>query len=337
LLDAVDQLALEKKSMVREPVIVTGSSGFIGSHLCEQLVGSRNASVRVHGFDREPARQDSGFAADVGELCRDGDVDRLKAVGAKRVVHLAAESRVVFPFAEMSRFIDSNVTGTLTLLDKLQPELFVFASSSAVYGSKGSGSVSTDWTNLNPVGIYGMSKAMAELLCAEWAAATGNVAIALRFGNVIGPRCHGLIPYLVGHARRNPAGEVAAQCRGGGKIVRDYLPIRYLVAILMRAFDLPWRNGQAHAFNVGAGRGMTNRAVADVVARVLEQRGLTLTVDWSNPSPDAEASAVVLDTSETQRRFDLAAPEAEEIVAAIEETTRHFLGLPLPDLTPAAA
>jgi nucleoside-diphosphate-sugar epimerase len=273
----------------------------------------------------------------VGDLCRGGDVDRLNAVGAKSVVHLAAESRVVFPFAEIARLIDSNVTGTLAVLEKLQPELFVFSSSSAVYGSKDSGRVSTDWANVNPVGIYGMSKAMAELVCAEWAATTGNVALAFRFGNVIGPRCHGLIPYLVGHARRNPAGEMAAQCRGGGRIVRDYLPIRYLIAILMRAFEVPWKNGRMHAFNIGAGRGMTNRAVADVVARVLEQRGLTLTIDWSNPSPDAEASVVVLDTSETQRRFDLPVPEAEEIVAAIEEATRYFIELPLPDSTPAAA
>jgi nucleoside-diphosphate-sugar epimerase len=328
---------VNSRSTVREPVIVTGSSGFIGSHLCDSLIGAQHAAGRVHGFDREPARANAGFAASVGELCRDEDVDRLKAVGGKQVVHLAAESRVVFPFAEISQFIDSNVSGTLKVLEKLQPELFVFSSSSAVYGSKGSASVSTAWSNVNPVGIYGMSKAMAELVCAEWARTTGNTAVAFRFGNVIGARCHGLIPYLVSHARCHPGGETSAQCRGGGKIVRDYLPIGYLVAILMRVFELPWEKGRMHVFNVGAGQGMTNRAVADVVARVLKQHGLDLKIDWSNPSPEAEASAVVLDTSETERRFALGAPQREEVVAAIEETTRHFIDLPQPRSAPTVS
>jgi nucleoside-diphosphate-sugar epimerase len=301
------------------------------------LAGASHEGGRVHGFDREPARANAGFAVHVGELCRDGDLDKLKAVAGKHVVHLAAESRVVFPFAEISQFIDSNVTGTLKVLEKLRPELFVFSSSSAVYGSKGSTSVTTAWSNVNPVGIYGMSKAMAELICAEWTRSSGNAAVAFRFGNVIGPRCHGLIPYLVSHARRHPGGETSAQCRGGGKIVRDYLPIRYLIAILMRVFELSWEKGRMHVFNIGAGRGLTNRAVADVVARVLKQHGLALTIDWSNPSPEAEARAVVLDTSETERRFALAPPRPEEIVAAIEETTRHYIGLPQPLSAPTVS
>lgn len=308
-------------------VIVTGSSGFIGSHLCDQMTEDGAAVDSVHGFDREPARPDTDFVSSQGDIRRRDDLRRLTDVGGRHVVHLAAESRVLFPFSETSQIIDSNVDGTLNVLEVLQPQLLVFASSSAVYGSVGGDlpGVSTDWSNVNPVGIYGISKAMAELVCSEWAHATGGAAVAFRFGNVIGPRCHGFIPYLVEHARRYPSGDVAAQCRGGGKIIRDYLPVRYVTAILEGVFQQTWESGQMRVFNIGTGRGMTNRAVADVVTSVLQSNGLTLKINWDNPKPAAEANSVVLDAKETEDCFGIKAPDMDEIVDAIEESTRFCL------------
>lgn len=319
-------MCARKTAGAAEPVIVTGSSGFIGSHLCDQMTEDGGGN-RVHGFDREPARPGTEFASSRGDIRQKDDLRPLGDVGARRVVHLAAESRVLFPFSETSQIIDSNVDGTLNVLEMLQPELLVFASSSAVYGS-GDGDLSgvtTDWSNVNPVGIYGMSKAMAELVCSEWAHATGGAAVAFRFGNVIGPRCHGFIPYLVRHARRYPGGEVAAQCRGAGKIIRDYLPVRYVTAILESVFQQTWESGQMRTFNIGTGRGMTNRSVADIVTSVLQCDGLTLNINWDNPRPAAEADSVVLNAQETGDCFGIRVPDMDEIVDAIEEATRYCL------------
>jgi nucleoside-diphosphate-sugar epimerase len=281
---------------------------------------------RLHGFDRRNAPDESKAFFTQGKLERIDDLQGLgNDVNAKYLVHLAAESRVVFPFSETSQFIDSNLSGMLNALEVLQPEVLVFASSSAVYGDSDAAGESTAWSNINPVGIYGMSKAMGELISAEWARASGGAAVAFRFGNVIGPRCGGFIPYLVQHAKRHPNGDVPAQCRGGGKIVRDYLPISYLIDVLQRVFDLPWDGGQLQAYNVGTGRGMTNRQVADVVRSVLLEKGLTLNINWDNPSPEAEASLAVLDVVETERRFEIETPGLDAIVDAIAAATRDLL------------
>jgi len=80
-----------------------------------------------------------------------------------------------------------------------------------------------------------MSKAMAELACADWARETGRIAVRFRFGNVIGEGCRGFIPFLVQHAILHPDGDVPAEARGGGLIERDYVPVDHVVEVMIAA------------------------------------------------------------------------------------------------------
>jgi len=303
------------------PVLVTGSEGFIGSHVCERL-GSAGAHL---------ARLDL-LAAPVPRLSFRSDVrcpDQLRAVASivqpRTIIHLAAKAEVVIPFGELADLMATNVNGTINVLDTMRPERLVFASSSAVYGNGSGRAALARWSCVNPLGAYGISKAAAEIVCGEWVRNTGGVSVNLRFGNVIGPRCRGLISYLVEHALADPDGARAAPLRGNGTLVRDYVPVTYAARAIELAAEVDVRPGSAVTLNVGTGRGLTNGEVAQIVQRVLRDKGFTLTTTFGAPAAPGEARRLVLDTAATTRLLGLPPPSADEVVEAIEEATIECL------------
>src|SRR6266576_77796 len=147
-------------SLAPNIAVVTGSSGFIGTHLCAALCRPTNGRVSFTGLDITAPRLN-------GYTHLQTDIRNLQALDYKGnapvVFHLAANAEVVLPLKALAGLVEVNVLGTLNILVSLRPEVFIFASSSAVYGNGGKACVGPGWTNVNPVGAYGMSKAMAEL------------------------------------------------------------------------------------------------------------------------------------------------------------------------------
>jgi UDP-glucose 4-epimerase len=188
--------------------------------------------------------------ADATELIDIAPPRQLQGVTAPAdtVFHLAARAEVVIPFDAIPDLNATNVAGTVNVLRAYTPRRFIFASSSAVYGNGARPHVDTAWSNVNPLGIYGMSKAAGELTCADWAREKSGTAIMFRLGNVIGARCRGLIPHLVRHARSHPAGTVPVRMRGEGRITRDYVPVEHVTEIFKRASLREWPAGAAFVF-----------------------------------------------------------------------------------------
>lgn len=255
--------------------------------------------------------------------------DALSAISqewnAPVLVHLAALAEVIMPFAKMGELVSTNIHGTINVLEKFDPRRIVFASSSAVYGSVHERSARPLPGETAAIGAYGVSKLMGEVICNEWAEKHGANAIALRFGNIVGPGCRGLIPYLVSHAVKFPDGDVVAQLRGEGRIIRDYVDVGTAVDAILLAANLPLEAGQGMIFNVGCGRGLSNMEVAQMVAEVLRTEGYQLTMNFNNPVPSGESESVVLDVSETTSRLDLQPPSAATVVDSIEQATLAHL------------
>jgi nucleoside-diphosphate-sugar epimerase len=323
----VKRLPSAKRS---EGVLVTGSAGFVGSHVCDALVATSDDAA-LHGLDvnaARPSQKHPSLRMDIRKLAA---LRRAAtSLSPAAVVHLAARAEVVVPFRELGELLATNVDGTLHVLEAFKPSRVVFASSCAVYGDVEAGDAPASWDGVRPVGAYGMSKAAGELVCRDWARETGGVAVRLRFGNVIGPRCRGLIPYLVAHARRHPDGSVPASLRGNGRIVRDYVPVEHVVATVQAALAHAYPAGASPIYNVGSGRGLTNREVAGIVKRVLAEEGFALRMDFRNPVAIGEAQRAVLDVRGTTRAFGLKPPSPADVVAAIEGATRAWLGVDPP-------
>jgi len=159
-------------------LLVTGSSGLIGSELVKRL---REEGHEVRRFDLRPAEGQP--ARDL----RDGAALEEAAAECDGVYHLAAVSRVAWGADAPDICADINIRGTRALVDTMlahgKPWL-VFASSREVYGNPGSRLV-TEADPLVPLNEYGRSKVLAEQIVTRGRAA-GLRTATLRLSNVYG-------------------------------------------------------------------------------------------------------------------------------------------------------
>jgi nucleoside-diphosphate-sugar epimerase len=291
-------------------LVVTGSSGFVGTRLC------RAADDRAGGGQEQKL---------VGTL----DLPTLQGIARRAPVavlaHLAASGGVVIPLKDAPEQVANALHDTWRFLHGLDPAVALYASSCAVYGHSGPRPVAPSWGNVNPVSAYGFSKASTELLVDRWAREQGRCAVVLRIGNVIGPGCRGLIPYLVSHAVRHPDGKTPASMRGAGRVVRDYVPVEHVVKAFLRAAAIPIQRGQSITMNIGSGRGLTNGEIAHEVASALRERGTLLDVRFEKALGEGEARRVILDVERSARLLRLEPPDAVHVRASVRTSAVYWL------------
>jgi len=230
-------------------VLVTGAAGFIGSRLCEVLVGRGH---RVRGLDAftsfyDPRRKldnvagllaEPGFEMVTADLVSAPLEELLDGVDA--VAHLAGEPGVSTSWGEaFGRYLDRNVLATQRVLEAMAAtsvRRLVFASSSSVYGQGASSALRHE---ARPASPYGVSKLAAETLVGAYADRHGITTVSLRYFSVYGPRqrpdmaAHRFIESLLDHRR--------PQVFGDGGQVRDFTYVDDVVEATSRALfaDLP--------------------------------------------------------------------------------------------------
>lgn len=175
---------------MQEKVLVTGASGFIGSHLVEALVAD-GCAVRSLVRPGDPADHLRGVATEVvrGDL-RDRESLRRAAAGVTGVYHLAAISRhdARVPDAEYTAV---NVAGTRNLLDaawEAGVRRLVYTATIEAVGLSRDGRPLTEDTPQEPRNIYGRTKLEGEQLVRAAAAAGGLETVVVRPPMTYGPR-----------------------------------------------------------------------------------------------------------------------------------------------------
>lgn len=183
-------------------ILVTGGAGFIGSHLTRRLLARGDRVTVLDDFNDyyDPARKRDNVAPLVGRgdyRLVEGDirdqplVERLFAEGRfDGVVHLAARAGVRPSLAEPILYEDVNCIGTLRLLEAARrhgPDLFLFGSSSSVYGINRKVPFAEDDEVNQPISPYATTKRAGELLCFNYHHLYGFRTACLRFFTVYGP------------------------------------------------------------------------------------------------------------------------------------------------------
>jgi UDP-glucuronate 4-epimerase len=187
----------------RTTILTTGAAGFIGSHVCDMLLGNGNHVIGLDNFDdfysREEkeanlkqAKSNQKFLFIEGDI-RDADLAAriLHEHSISLVIHLAARAGVRASIAEPERCMDVNVRGTLIQLEaarKAGVKNFIFASSSSVYGERAEVPFRESDSTDRPLSPYGASKKAGEALCFTYHHLYGMSIACLRFFTVYGPR-----------------------------------------------------------------------------------------------------------------------------------------------------
>jgi UDP-glucuronate 4-epimerase len=241
-------------------ILVTGGAGFIGSHLVERLLAAGHTVAILDDFNDfyDPQIKQAniaGFAKDVAVH----HVDLRDAASVRNlfhhekfevIAHLAARAGVRPSIQYPQLYYDTNVSGTLHLLEAARvtgAQRFIFASSSSVYGASKTVPFSEDQHLTQTLSPYAATKIAGEFLCSTYSHLYQLRVVALRYFTVYGPRQR---PDLAIHqfTRRINAGQPIEQF-GDGTTRRDYTYIDDVIQGTMAA--LQYEGPLFDIFNLG--------------------------------------------------------------------------------------
>ena len=265
-------------------ILVTGAAGFIGSHVCDQLLADGHTVVGLDNFNDmyDPALKEANIgvaqqSADF-ELVRGDilDTSLLAAVFDRVrpdcVVHLAAWAGVRPSIERPALYQKVNIEGTLNLLERCRHDgvsRFVFASSSSVYGNRDEVPFRETDNVDQPVSPYAATKKAGELLCATYHHLFGLNVHCLRFFTVYGPRQR---PEMAIHKfTRLIATDQPITMFGDGSSSRDYTYVTDIAAGVVASVA---RCEGYRIFNLGESKTITLKdliaAIGDALDKVPE-------------------------------------------------------------------
>jgi dTDP-glucose 4,6-dehydratase len=269
-------------------ILVTGGCGFIGSNFVTHLVDS-DPSVRIVNLDKLTYAAEPTHLAPLEKTGRyrlvQGDIaDRplvaslLTESGCHAVVHFAAESHVDRSIDSAAPFFETNVMGTLALLEStraywrtLPPDQaatfrFLYVSTDEVYGSLAPHDPAFhEDTPFAPNSPYAASKAAGDHLVRAWHHTYGFPVLTTNCSNNYGPWQfpEKLIPLMILNALEGKPLPIY----GDGLNIRDWIH----VADHCRGVETVLRHGRpGQTYNIGAGCERTNLEVVDTLCTILD-------------------------------------------------------------------
>jgi UDP-glucose 4-epimerase len=230
-------------------VVVTGGAGFIGSHVAEALVARGEEVVVLDNLSSgKREKVPEGARLVEGDIRDPGDI--FDEVGPEVCFHLAAQADVVTSVDRPDFDADVNVLGTLRVLEAARKHgtKIVFSSTGgAIYGE--CNGPAPESAERRPISPYGISKLAGEEYMVGWNRLYGSRHVALRFGNVYGPRQEptlegGVIAIFLDRMRDGETTRIF----GDGRQTRDFVYVGDVVEAVLAA--IPHEGG---VFNIGTG------------------------------------------------------------------------------------
>lgn len=252
--------------------VVTGSAGFIGSHLCERLLGD---GWQVTGIDSFAATYDTiGRRSRAGGLARhpgyefvEGDLNDVEfshlVAEADAMFHLAARPGVRASWRDFAPASNANILATQRVLAAVAEHpstRLVFASSSSVYGQVDEFPVH-EHRALAPISPYGVTKASCEALMSAYSSQFDISAVSLRYFTVYGPRQRSDMAFTK-WIRAAFLGE-PIRIFGDGKTIRDFTYVDDVVTatILAASERVPGHR----IYNVAGGSPVNLNEVLEII------------------------------------------------------------------------
>ena len=266
-------------------ILITGGAGFIGSHLVRLMV----LKYPNYNFVNLDLLTYAGNLANLSDLNKalnytfvKGDICNKELVQSlfqdhqiNGVIHLAAESHVDRSIEDPLTFINTNVIGTVTLLNAAKEywkedfsgKLFYHVSTDEVYGSLGKTGLFTETTSYDPRSPYSSSKASSDHFVRAYGNTYGLPFVISNCSNNYGPNQfpEKLIPLFINNIVENKALPVY----GDGKYTRDWLyVIDHAIAI-----DAIFHTGkESETYNIGGLNEWTNLDLIHLLCELMDQK-----------------------------------------------------------------
>jgi len=266
-------------------ILVTGGAGFIGSAVVRQAVVKGHQVVNLDALTYAACLANVASVADSplyafehADICDADAVARILTEHAPdAIMHLAAESHVDRSIDGPGAFINTNVTGTYTLLEAARryweasgkPDSFRFhhISTDEVYGSLGAEGQFTEETPYDPRSPYSASKAASDHLVRAWAETYGLPVVLTNCSNNYGPFHfpEKLIPVVILNALNGKPIPVY----GAGQNVRDWLYVEDHADALLTVLA---RGTVGRSYNIGGENEARNIDIVTMICALLDQQ-----------------------------------------------------------------
>ena len=270
---------MEMKSFKNQTILVTGGTGFVGSHLVERLLKEKANVITTYKaldpksyfFTQKLQKKITLAPIDIVDYERIFDL--ITKYEVDYIFHLAAQPLVDAAYYNPRRTMDSNIRGTVNILEsaRLYPRVkgVVFASSDKAYGKLNKEKyIETD--ALRGDHPYEVSKSAADLIAYSYYKTYGVPVVITRFGNIYG---EGDLNYsrIIPGIMKALINDEVLPIRSDGKYVRDYLYVKDVAeGYLMIAKKIESIVGQA--FNFGSKETISVLALIKIVEKALKRK-----------------------------------------------------------------
>ncbi|MEM9399379.1 MAG: NAD-dependent epimerase/dehydratase family protein [Verrucomicrobiota bacterium] len=264
-------------------ILVTGGAGFIGSHVIDALKSIGHQTALLDDFNdfyspelKRTTASETGAGVFEGDLRLKEDVEKcFDEFKPDAVIHLAARAGVRPSLTQTQLYVDTNVTGTLNILDAMRSrdiKRLVFASSSSVYGCNEKVPFSESDPIQRTISPYAATKVAGEHLCSVYAHLYDMSIVALRFFTVYGPRQR---PDLAIHkfARLIDEGRDIPQF-GDGSTRRDYTYIDDIIQGILKSFEYTKDHPGLEILNLGESRTVELRELIALLEKALGKKAI---------------------------------------------------------------
>ena len=282
----MDTLFTPKCKGISLNYLITGCAGFIGHALTKSLLQKGNAvlgidrlsnyySIALKNYRLQELQQFHNFKFLQSEIKSDNLVSKVVQFSPEIVVHLAAQAGIRLPIEKYDQYVNDNLVNFFSLTDLIaivKPRLFLYASSSSVYGNSQNFPLSENQIKLKPTSFYGMTKLINEFHAKKFFSDKDIKNIGLRFFTVYGP--YGRPDMAVLKLINCALSGTEFDLYGDGSVLRDFTYINDIVNLLEKIMAKSQKNIQKMpaVLNLGGGQPHTMLELIDYVESIIGKK-----------------------------------------------------------------